>query len=282
MVTSTRFLIFTDMDGSLLDHYTYSFKPAKPLLLALEQHHIPVIPVSSKTKAELQHLQNELNNAHPFIIENGAAIYMPKQYFQHQPDETVEDDDFWVKAFVEPRETWQKLIAHVSEEFGNSFKTFEQIGIDGIIEMTQLDHDAAIRASQRQFGEPVVWYGTEHQKQKFIQALTDAGAHVLHGGRFMHVSGQCNKGLALKWLAQQYQSFDNSSSFITIAAGDSQNDQAMLEQADETVIIRSPVHEPPAITKQHNVYLSDAMGPEGWVEGITHILSSYHILKPTH
>lgn len=282
MTDPIHFLIFTDMDGSLLDHYTYTFEPAKPLLLKLEQLTIPVIPVSSKTKAELQHIQHELNNTHPFIIENGAAIYIPKQYFQQQPNDTFEDGDFWVKAFVEPRETWQRIIAELSDEFGNSFKTFEQIGIDGIIEMTQLDHDAAVRASQRQFGEPVAWYGSEHQKQKFIQALTKAGAHVLHGGRFMHVSGECNKGLALKWLAEQYQLFNKQSSFITIAAGDSHNDQAMLEQADETLIIRSPVHEPPAITKQHKVYISDAMGPEGWVEGITHILSSHHILKQTH
>jgi len=282
MANSGRFLIFTDMDGTLLDHYSYSFEPAQALLTALEQANVPVIPVSSKTKAELQFLRNELNNTHPFISENGAAIYIPKAYFPEQPIDTSEDQQFWIKAFVEPRQTWQDLIAQRSDEFGNSYKTFEQIGIDGIIEMTQLDHDSAIRASQRQYGEPIAWYGTEHQKQKFIEELTQAGAHVLHGGRFMHVSGECNKGLALQWLTEQYQYFDQDASFTTIAAGDSQNDLAMLEQADETLIIRSPVHAPPAVSKQHNVYLSDATGPEGWSEGITHILSTHNTLLKTH
>ena len=50
-------LIFTDLDGSLLDHNTYSFDPAAELLLQLEQQQIPVIPVTSKTRAEVMALR---------------------------------------------------------------------------------------------------------------------------------------------------------------------------------------------------------------------------------
>ncbi len=48
-----RWLVFTDMDGSLLDHYTYQFDEAIPTLEELEQSDIPVIPITSKTQAEL-------------------------------------------------------------------------------------------------------------------------------------------------------------------------------------------------------------------------------------
>ena len=73
-------LIFTDMDGSLLDHHSYSFKPAVEMLDKLEIQGIPVIPITSKTKAELLPLRKQLNNSHPFIVENGAAIYIPRNY----------------------------------------------------------------------------------------------------------------------------------------------------------------------------------------------------------
>ena len=33
----TKTLVFTDMDGTLLDHHTYSFEAAKPALTALEK-----------------------------------------------------------------------------------------------------------------------------------------------------------------------------------------------------------------------------------------------------
>lgn len=282
IVKPNRYLIFTDMDGTLLDHYTYTCDPARPLLKLLEQDSIPVIPISSKTKEELEFLRLDIENNHPFITENGAAIYIPKGYFPTQPEDTVSEQHYWIKEFVQTRSTWQQIIEQCSNQFQDNFKTFDQVGIEGIIELTQLDHDAAIRASQRHYGEPVVWYGTEYQKQHFIEALTALGAHVLQGGRFMHVSGKCDKGLALNWLKAQYQRYDPTSHFITIAAGDSHNDVAMLEQADESIIIRSPVHSPPQLVKGHGVYESDAMGPDGWVEAITHLFSTHDKLKQAH
>lgn len=273
MTESKQYLIFSDMDGTLLDHYNYSFEPVKPMLAALDKLAIPVIPVSSKTKAELLYLRGQFNNTSAFIIENGAAIYLPKQHFTQQPEGTTEDGEFWVKGFVEPRLTWQKLIESLSEEFGHSFKTFEQIGIEGIIDATQLDYESAVRASQRHFGEPVAWYGTEHKKGLFIDALTQAGAHVLQGGRFMHVSGQCDKGKALLWFAQHYAQLMNVE-IETIAAGDSQNDVAMLEVANHALVIRSPVHEPPILSRSDNVIISKATGPNGWAEGMAEIIPS--------
>ena len=77
----TKRIILTDLDGSLLDHDTYSFGPAN-LPVMLEKIGIPVIPVTSKTFSEVLKLKNELNNNHPFITENGSAIYIPKSYFK--------------------------------------------------------------------------------------------------------------------------------------------------------------------------------------------------------
>ena len=46
-------MIFTDLDGTLLDHYNYDFSPAQPMLSWLAEQNIPVIPATSKTFAEL-------------------------------------------------------------------------------------------------------------------------------------------------------------------------------------------------------------------------------------
>lgn len=46
-------LLFTDLDGSLLDHHDYDWKPAEPWLDALRQAGVAVIPVTSKTRSEL-------------------------------------------------------------------------------------------------------------------------------------------------------------------------------------------------------------------------------------
>lgn len=82
-MTST--LVFTDMDGTLLDHHTYSFDAAKPALDALEKKHIPVVPTTSKTFAEMKVLREQIGLNGPFIIENGAAVYIPHGFFKQNP-----------------------------------------------------------------------------------------------------------------------------------------------------------------------------------------------------
>ena len=78
---SPRFLVFTDLDGSLLDHHDYGYRDALPQLRQLESLGIPVIPASSKTRAEIERLRDELGNTHPFIVENGAGGFVPVGYF---------------------------------------------------------------------------------------------------------------------------------------------------------------------------------------------------------
>ncbi|MFT4614813.1 MAG: putative mannosyl-3-phosphoglycerate phosphatase (HAD superfamily), partial [Bacteroidia bacterium] len=117
-------LIFTDLDGSLLDHYTYSFRSALPVLRQLERRLVPVVPVSSKTRAELEPLRHELANVGPFIVENGAAIFVPEGYFEQQPAGTTLRKGFWVREFVGPRQRWLDLLDGLRPEFFDEFDCF--------------------------------------------------------------------------------------------------------------------------------------------------------------
>ena len=53
-------LVFTDLDGTLLDHNTYSFSPALAAINKLKSLNIPIIPVTSKTLSELMTLLGRL------------------------------------------------------------------------------------------------------------------------------------------------------------------------------------------------------------------------------
>ena len=68
-------LVFTDLDGTLLDHDDYSFSAAVPALALLRELHILVIANTSKTLAELEGLKKAMGNLHPCIVENGSALY---------------------------------------------------------------------------------------------------------------------------------------------------------------------------------------------------------------
>jgi len=74
-------VIFTDLDGTLLDPITYSYHQAMDAVELLRRKEIPLIFCSAKTRAEQEVYRRELGINDPFIVENGGAIYIPENYF---------------------------------------------------------------------------------------------------------------------------------------------------------------------------------------------------------
>lgn len=266
----TKTLIFSDMDGTLLDHHTYSFAAAKPTLNKLRLKEIAVIPTTSKTYAEMQSLRHRIGLEGPFIIENGAAIYIPTFFLKHKPSDTTDVDGFWCKSFIADKSHWIHLLEHLDDEFSGQYQQFSKMSVSDIQECTGLDAQSASLAAKRQFGEPVLWLGNDADKSRFIEAIKNKGAYPLEGGRFIHISGNCNKGQALYWLATEYQN-QFKVDVNTIALGDGKNDVAMLEAADVAVRIHSPTNPPPEVNNQ-NLHTSTLTGPEGWSEMLTALL----------
>ena len=264
-----EYLVFTDLDGSLLDHHDYSYDQALPQLRALESQGIPVIPATSKTRLEIEQLRAELGNLHPFIAENGAAVFIPVGYFDQQPASSVERDGYWVYEMSPPRERWLKLLSELSARFPGAFEHFHGAGVDGIMRMTGLPRERAMQANAREYSEPVRWLGDEHERKAFLGCLQLAGASVLQGGRFMSVCGNCDKGQALQWLRRVYELAQPSRRVHDLAIGDSGNDCAMLEVAETALVIRSPVHDAPELQRSDRVMYSKEFGPAGWAKGVT-------------
>ena len=265
-------VIFTDMDGTLLDHHTYSFAAAVPTLDKLKSQGTPVIPNTSKTFLEMVELREKIGLKGPFIIENGAAAFIPHGFFEQKPAGTTWQDGFWCKSFISSKGYWLKLLELVKADFAAEFTHFSEMSVQEIMDATGLGEEDAQLAAKRQYGEPVLWLGTEDRKQAFLQAVKERGATPLEGGRFIHISGECTKGKALRWFMEEYRR-QTATDVTSVALGDGKNDIAMMEAADIAVRIASPTHQPPALNKKDNVYTSTLLGPEGWTEMLTQLLS---------
>lgn len=273
---SEQLVIFSDMDGTLLDHKSYQFDAAKPWLKKLKVLGIPVILNTSKTRAEVEKWSYENNSDYPFVVENGAAILIPKSQSKTQPVGSISSAQYWLKSFVKPRAHWRSLIDSVAEEYAGQLATFSQLGIEGISKLTGLSAEDAELASQRQYGEPVAWL-TEHDPERFIQQLQQLGANVLRGGRFIHISGQCNKGMAMNYITSFYQQNFPERHWVTLALGDSHNDVAMLESADYAGIVAQHSGKPLQLSRSKNLFRSKLCAPDGWVEIVEKTLSHLNI-----
>ncbi|WP_258872721.1 HAD-IIB family hydrolase [Thalassotalea euphylliae] len=267
-------MIFTDLDGTLLDHHDYSFSAAVPMLEKLKRHQIPVIATTSKTVQEVIHLYEAMAINGPFIVENGAAVYIPQQLFTKQPEGCEVQSNFWVKTFSSPRANYIDIAQKLKTTFGDSYTHFAAMTIDEIADVTGLSLADAQLANQRQYGEPVLWRGSEVDKRAFIEAAKALGANILQGGRFIHLCDNCDKGKAMNWLAGEYQHQLQLANVNVIALGDSGNDIAMLETADIAVQIKSPTHSYPPLdnSKANFIYQTQGYGPIGWSEALNFVI----------
>lgn len=282
-MTPLRALIFTDLDGTLIGHYDYSAEPARPLLQRLLARDIPVIPCTSKTRAELLswRAQMGLGEGLPFIVENGAGIFLPQAFLHglHYDSEVAQQcglslqGDYWLKILEdEPR--WRVLFDQVGQRFKDYFETFNELDDQAVATLCGFDLADARAARQRDFAEVIVWRGGTDCKQEFISALQELGLSVVQGGRFLHVTGGADKGKALTWLVEFIASAPLQHAIgspLVIAAGDGQNDLPMLNAADWALLIPSPVNPLPVLTKVKQVVVAAAEGPVGWDQGIREI-----------
>jgi len=267
-MTAPLRLVFTDLDGSLLDHDNYSARAALPLLRELARRGIPVIPASSKTRVEIEQVCTELDLGGPFIVENGAAVCIPAGYFDPMPARMVARGGYHQMAFVAPRSQWLGLLEALAAEFEGEFESFARAGLEGVAAMTGLASARAALALRREYSEPVRWLGTSQRCREFVRRLQAAGATVQQGGRFLSVSGPCDKGRALGWLRQLYRERHPGRELDDLAVGDSANDAPMLQAAKTALWVRSPVHDFPRLQRDSGILYSDAVGPAGWAEGV--------------
>lgn len=257
-------LFFTDLDGTLLDRDSYDWSPARRALDELARYQLPLVLNSSKTAAEIRELRTDLGNAHPYIVENGAAAIIPAGYFESGQ---TEDE---VIHFAKPRARILEVLAQLREE-GFRFSGFNDMTVEEVARQAGLSEEKAAKAKDRTATEPLMWDGGALDVPSFRQALEREGLRLVKGGRFHHVMGDFDKAEAMQALVKRYRSRYPDARLTSVALGDSPNDRHMLEAADIAVVIRGP--EPLTLSEGHSVMYSDQSGPSGWNECVLTILA---------
>lgn len=257
-------LVFTDLDGTLLNHDDYSWQAAAPALEELRRRGIPVILVSSKTDQEMLALRRELGNEDPLVCENGSLILIPEALLEPlgvDADERSISDGYYYDYRGVAREQILQVLNDLKSDY--RFTGFAWMTTEEIAQYTNLSEQTAELAGERKASEPIIWRDEAEELEAFQAELANNKLRLLKGGRFYHVMGQCDKGDAVRSLQKRYEHYFRARPY-TIALGDSPNDLDMLRQVDVPVIIphKDGTHLKHEMLK--NVVIAPKEGSEGW------------------
>lgn len=250
-------MIFTDLDGSLLDERSHSYVAAIPALLDLRRAGIPVIPVTSKTAAEVRLLREALGLEGPYVVENGGAVMLP------QPD-GAEKRQVFGRAWGDAR---RFLIQH-RETFG--LCGFGDMTAQEISVLTGLSRDAAHRASLREYTEPFVMASPTGLPELTNLARLE-GLRIERGGKLFHLSGRHDKGLAVRWLLDEVAA-QCPASVRSIGIGDAPNDLSFLAEVNEPITIPRPDGRHLRWPPDQPIWRAPYAGSRGWCAAIRRTL----------
>ena len=230
-----QILIFTDLDGTLLDDQTYDFNQALPALRLIRSRKIPLILVSSKTRAEIEFYRKGLSLGDPFIAENGGATYFPAAF--PLPDEYFYEivGEYHEVLIGTPLTVLYERIHELKEQF--RFRCFSEMTIEEIAAETGLTHEQARLAARREFDEPIVLESSSDEEELVCKRAHDLGLECVHGGRFLHLFCGGDKGKAVEMILNVYR--QQGYPLISIGLGDSPNDVSMLWAVDKAVVMQS-------------------------------------------
>lgn len=258
-------IIFTDLDGTLLDADNYSFQKAKNALNLIKKSEVPLIFCTSKTRAEIEFWREKIGNIDPFISENGGGIFVPKNYFSFEFLYDMEHKNY----FVIKLGTEYNQLVEILDLLKKSYEiiSFSDMSIEEVAKDADLELLQAKLAKKREFDLPFKILNKKQEKD-ILNEIKKHGLNYTVGGRYYHLLGNNNKGKAVKILSDLFRR--EYSDIKTIAIGDSKNDFQMLDVVNGGFLVK----------KKNGSYASNkykkakGVGPEGWNDVILREISS--------
>ena len=250
-------VVFTDLDGTLLDEISYEYAPAQAALDALKRRLVPLVLCSSKTRAEMDVLHRALGLNAPYVVENGGAIVIPAP---RGPK---------TRVLGAHRARLVTALQQIAREVGVELRGFGSLSLGEMVRLTGLSAAQAALALRREYDEPFVMAQADAEDAVSAAALR-RGLRVSRGGRFHHLTGGAGKGRAVREvLGRCFPGVVH-----TVALGDAANDLDMLQAVERPVIL--PRHdgrlEVELTCSLPDAEVAPAPGPSGWNQAVLTIL----------
>ena len=257
-------VIFTDLDGTLIDHHTYAAGPALAALDACRAAGVAIVPCSSKTLAEMRALARDLALAPaPLLVENGSMAWFPSTWpVLPTGIETLPDGPDGCRVVLGTgADALRAVLPRVARRVGRTLRPLADMSLDEVVARTGLSPGVASLAMAREYSQPVLMDQDDVALATLDGAAREAGARITRGGRFFHLVGPTDKGAAVALVRATCRAGHRA-----LGLGDAPNDLPLLHAVDDAVIVPRPdgSPHPDVVRALPGARVAPHPGPAGW------------------
>ncbi|HKT36473.1 MAG TPA: HAD-IIB family hydrolase [Nitrospira sp.] len=271
-----QYVIFADLDGSLLDTGSASWEAVATALKALETYRIPLVLVSNKTRAEIEPLRRRIQHQDPFITENGGAVFVPQELFTFPLERVRTKSSYNVIELGMPYHMLRDVLKQIEEAVETPLHGFGDLSIDEIMQITRLSRVDATLARMREYGEPFLLQGPRTLVEEVCRQIVARGLRWTKVGGLFHLTGDNDKGQAVESLMRCYQREQRlrfqSRPVESVGVGNSIDDVPLLSAVDHPILVQKPDGSFDMDLRLPRLVRTRGIGPAGWNDAMLRLL----------
>ena len=230
-------VVFAEVDEVLRHPSAGSLAPAAPILGELASEGVSVVLCSSKTRAELEQIQQELGIREPFICENGGALFIPPAYFDFAVPHAREIAGYQAVEFGRPYAEVIDTLHRAADQTGVGIVGFSDMSVDEVANECDVTLLQARLAKLREYDEPFrIVDPSPKARARLLKALTAARLQYSRLGHLERVGGIVDRRLAMKLLCSFVRR--TTESLVAVALPDRRVEGNLLRLAEHRVQVR--------------------------------------------
>lgn len=269
MTPNVPLVVFSDVDDLVMDRRTRSCDRAATALEVLNRRAIPLVLCSGRTRAELEHIHQELGIRHPFICEHGAAVFVPDGYFNIPVDHARAVAGYEVVEFGQPYGHVVEMLHRTAGRLGMEVVGFNDLSVEDVAIDCELPLMEARLAKLRDYSELFTIFDADRRaRPRLFKALRAVNLRCRNGDRWDSVGPPVGMDVGVRLLSGLYRR--TLGSVATVGFGVTTDHADLLRSVDVPYVVRTDVDSslPPLSAKVLAAQLVPRAGVPGWSQTI--------------
>jgi mannosyl-3-phosphoglycerate phosphatase family protein len=258
MKSGLPLVIFSDVDSVLRDPPPHSFAAAASILEVLARVRIPLVLCSGKTRAEVEHIQQGLGIADPFVCENGAATFVPRGYFSFDVPRARDVAGYEAVEFGRAYQGVVKTLHRTADRLRIEIVGFNDMSVQDVARECRLTLLRARLAKLREYEELFRILGSDQAaRHRLFKGLHAERLRCVDGQRYYHVGAAVDKRIGMNLLRTFYRR--EYGSILTVGLADAMAEANFVQLVDHQILVQNDGER-------------EAVDVVGWAEAIAEVV----------